>query len=123
MVDILPPQASQTQEEQWQHALTTGLPMTPDMVQARIGQMARYQPIVFIQRAEVPHPSHRDYSMIETMKRDAIEKQKTANVRMIVRQFAPPTMYSWAPPDLSASMPRMADLERPLRIRMPPLLR
>ncbi len=124
MVDLLPPVASQSREEDWRRALTMSLPMTPDMVNARFMQIGRYQPVVFLPRIEVPHPSHRDYSMIETMKRDAVEKQKDMNRTVVImRGSTLPNYSTWTPPQFRAGIPRMKDFRKPMRLELPNLLR
>lgn len=118
MADSSLPPAAQTQEEQWNRTLSMPTPMTAGMAGVRYTpQMSPYQPIMFLQRVEVPHPAHRDYPMVERLKKETISTQQKVNRAHIIRMQKPGTqIYSgWSPPQFGNHLPGIVHYNKLLK--------
>ena len=91
MPDLLPP-AAQKPEELWTRYLSQTPVVTHGLNQWRYNRFNSVALFHFKQQfdypVQVPHPQHKDYSSIETAKRERKEAMRTDRIRRI-RQMKP----------------------------------
>jgi hypothetical protein len=83
IMDVLFPVSEDKSSQEWKQYLTTNTAVSPGLAQWRVGQPVAVQ-LYAMQRTEryptpVLHPSHKDYSSVETAKRrreDAAQEVK-----------------------------------------------
>lgn len=120
-LDNLPPPAREAVSRQWDDFLRMQTPMTQDMLTYRYGYLMRpNMATLYAYPVELPHTSHRHYSVIASarMEKERVERIKPVRPLRICSQC-----NRWIPPDrylpFHNAIPDISRFPAVMRLRFP----